>query len=230
MAQVFRTRLTEQFGMPRPLLVGGMMWLSTAARDGADAVALVGMEAGGHPGTNSHPAHGLAAETLPHLSVPLALGGAIGTGGQILGALAQGAEGVVLGSRLLTAREIWAHDAYKARLVGAGIDDTTTALARVGMTWRVLENDTARVVRAMEATPGLTFADFGERTSGRYGRDNAYERGDWNKGMLSCSAAAGFAKRIEPVGAILDALMAETDEAMHALCSRVSVAQTAGTS
>ncbi|MCC5969198.1 MAG: nitronate monooxygenase [Pararhodobacter sp.] len=336
MEQVFRTRLTELFGIKHPVLVGGMMWLSTAgfvaacaragvmafmtprsyptpgdfrdglgqaidmaagasvgvnltiprhtsgiptqeyleiaqklgvrafetagsqpgplidaiksgggrvihkctrprhalaaARDGADAVALVGMEAGGHPGTNPHPAHVLAAETLPHLTVPLALGGAIGTGGQILSALAQGAEGVVLGSRLLTAHEIWAHDAYKARLVQAGIDDTTTALTGFGVTWRVLANRTAQEVRELEARPGVTFSDFGEKVSGRYGRDNAYIRGDWNTGMLSCSAAAGFANRVEPVGVILDRLMADAQQAMQTLRSRVLDGQVAGTS
>ena len=54
----------------------------SAMRDGADAIALVGMEAGGHPGTNPHPAHILAAASLPGLEVPLAIGGGIGTGEQ----------------------------------------------------------------------------------------------------------------------------------------------------
>lgn len=323
MEQVFRTRLTELFEVPRPIFVGGMMWLSTAEfvaacaragvgafmtprsyptlgvyrtalgqaiemaegapvgvnltiprhtsgiptqdylkvaqnlgvrafetagsqpgdlieaikaggghvihkctrprhalaaeRDGADAVALVGMEAGGHPGTNPHPTHILAAETLPRLSVPLALGGGIGTGGQILAALAQGAEGVVIGSRLLTASEIWAHVAYKERLVAAGIDDTTTALTGFGVTWRVLNNATAHEVREIEARSGVTFADFGERVKGSYGRDHAYAGGDWERGMLSCSAAAGFSHHIEPAGDILDQLMEEACQSMQKL-------------
>jgi NADH:quinone reductase (non-electrogenic) len=191
-----------------------------AARDGADAVALVGMEAGGHPGTNPHPAHILAAEVLPQLEVPLVLGGGIGTGGQILAALAQGAEAVVIGSRLLTSTEIWAHRAYKDKLVSSGIDDTTTALARFGVTWRVLDNETAREVQEMERRPEIAYGDFGERVRGSFGRDNAYIQGAWQRGMLSCSAAVAFARRVEPVQEIIDELVREAQIAMLSLIGK----------
>jgi len=196
-----------------------------AERDGADAVALVGMEAGGHPGTNPHPAHILAAEALPQLGIPLVLGGGIGTGGQILAALAQGAEAVVIGSRLLTGAEIWAHPEYKQKLVLSGIDDTTTALARFGVTWRVLDNETAREVQEMERRPEISYGDFGERVRGTYGRDNAYMRGVWQRGMLSCSAAVAFARRVQPVGEIIEDLVREAEVAMVSLIGKSLIAK-----
>jgi NADH:quinone reductase (non-electrogenic) len=196
-----------------------------AERDGADAVTLVGMEAGGHPGTNPHPAHILAAEALPQLRVPLVLGGGIGTGGQILAALAQGAEAVVIGSRLLTGAEIWAHPEYKQKLVSSGIDDTTTALARFGVTWRVLDNETAREVQEMERRPEIAYGDFGERVRGTFGRDNAYRRGVWQRGMLSCSAAVAFSRRVQPVGEIIEELVREAEVAMVSLIGKSLIAK-----
>ncbi|MGY6571109.1 MAG: NAD(P)H-dependent flavin oxidoreductase [Salinarimonas sp.] len=193
---------------------------ASAQQDGADAVALVGMEAGGHPGTNPHPAHILAAEALPQLKAPLVLGGGIGTGGQILAALAQGAEAVVIGSRLLTSAEIWAHPSYKQKLISSGIDDTTTALARYGVTWRVLDNETAREVQEMERRPEIAFGDFGERVRGTFGRDNAYVRGVWQKGMLSCSAGVAFSRRVQPAGEIIEELMREAEVAMVSLTGK----------
>ncbi|HYP71428.1 MAG TPA: nitronate monooxygenase, partial [Variovorax sp.] len=79
---------------------------------GADAVALVGCEAGGHPGTNELPTFVLGALALERLRIPLALGGGIGTGRQVAAALALGADAVVMGTRFLVCEEIWAHENY----------------------------------------------------------------------------------------------------------------------
>ena len=90
-----------------------------AARDGVDALVLVGMEAGGHPGINPHPGHILLSNLLKEVDIPIALGGGIGTGRQILGCLAQGADAAVLATRFLTATEIDLHPNYAARMAAA---------------------------------------------------------------------------------------------------------------
>lgn len=188
-----------------------------AARAGADAIAFVGMEAGGHPGQNPHPAHVIATSARRQFSVPMAVGGAIGTGAQVLSALALGAGAAVIGTRLLTASEIWAHPSYKARLVETGIDGTGTALGRLGATWRVLDNATLRAVQEIEMRPNVTITDFGDLVRGRFGRDHAYSGGDPDKGMLSCSAAVGFAETVEPAERIIAGLVEEMEEAMSRL-------------
>ena len=188
-----------------------------AERDGADAVVIVGMEAGGHPGLNPHPAPVLLAHLRPKLRVPLAIGGGMGTGRQLAGMLAMGAEAVLMGTRFLTAAQIWAHPDYKARLVAATHDDTTTAMESIKATWRVLDNATAREIRRMEAEGDPRFEDFGAVVRGTYGRDNAYMRGDAEKGLLSCSSAVGFAQGVEPAAAIVASIIAEAREALGRL-------------
>ncbi len=178
-----------------------------AQDDGADAVALVGCEAGGHPGTNELPTFVLGALALERLQVPLALGGGIGSGRQIAAALALGADAVVMGTRFLVCEEIWAHDGYKRHLAAQPAEASTLALRSTGHPWRVLDNDTVQRTRVLEAEGACRYPDFGALATGRLGRDNAYAAGDWNTGLLSMGPAIGFADRVEPVQAVLQRLM-----------------------
>ena len=83
--------------------------------------------------------------------LPLVLGGGIGSGRQIAAALALGADGVVMGSRFMVAREVRAHEALKRRIVEVGPEGSTAILGSIGDTWRVLHNDAAREVKRLEA-------------------------------------------------------------------------------
>ncbi|MEC9435540.1 MAG: nitronate monooxygenase [Pseudomonadota bacterium] len=171
----------------------------------------------------------LLAHLLPKLRVPLAIGGGIGSGRQLAGMLAMGADAALMGTRFLTAAEIWAHPGYKARLVAATHDDTTTAMSSIKATWRVLDNETAREIRRMEAESDPAFEDFGAVVRGTYGRDHAYERGDAEKGLLSCSSAVGFAERVEPVEAIVSGIV-EGARAEFARLDAMRAAATRGAS
>lgn len=185
---------------------------------GADAVALVGCEAGGHPGTNELPAFVLGALALDRLRVPLALGGGIGTGRQIAAALALGADAVLMGTRFLVCEEIWAHDGYKRHLAAQPAEASTLALQSTGHPWRVLDNGTVQRTRAMEAEGACRYPDFGPLATGSLGRDSAYAQGDWNTGLLSMGSAVGFADRIESVGTVLRRLMDEASSCAARLC------------
>ena len=189
-----------------------------AQAQGADALALVGPEAGGHPGMNELPASLLCAYALEQVERPLAWGGGIGSGRQIAAALALGCDAVVMGSRLLACDEVSAHPNYKARLIASGAADSVMTLRSTGHPWRVLANDTAREVQRLEASGLNTYPGFGELTRGRTGRDGAYREGDSERGLLSLGPAIGFAREREPVASVLQALMAQ---ARHSL-SRVT--------
>ena len=182
-----------------------------AQEAGADAVALVGCEAGGHPGTNELPTFVLGALALEQLKIPLALGGGIGTGRQIAAALALGADAVLMGTRFLVCNEIWAHDDYKRHLASQAAEASTLALRTTGHPWRVLDNETVRRTRELEAGGANRYPDFGPLATGRLGRDGAYAAGNWDTGLLSMGPAIGFADRCEPVDAVVRRLM---DDAM----------------
>lgn len=185
----------------------------SAEKAGADAIALIGMEEGGHPGTNELPTMLMAALAIDQLSVPLVAGGGIGRGRQLAAVLAQGLDGVMIGSRFLVCEEIRAHRAYKEHLIGCDEHSTVRLLHSLGNTWRVLRNDTAHQIELIEKAGAADHESFGDLISGQGARD-CYGSGQWQRGMLSLGPAIAFAKSIEPLQTIVTEL---TDEAMLCL-------------
>jgi nitronate monooxygenase len=190
-----------------------------AERAGVDAVAVVGMEEGGHPGMNELPGSLLGALASQRVKVPVALGGGIGSGQQLLAALAQGLDGVVIGSRFLVCEEINAHRAYKEHLITCDEHSTVRLLHSLGNTWRVLANDTAREIAAIEKGGATDYGAYGDLISGTTARDHCYRHGDWQRGMLSLGPAIAFANQIQPLKEIVDCLMADAVAALSRLKS-----------
>lgn len=189
----------------------------SAERAGADAIALIGMEEGGHPGTNELPTMLMGALAAEQFNVPVVLGGGIGHGRQIAAVLAQGMEGVMIGSRFLVCEEINAHRRYKEHLLDCDEHSTVRLLHTLGNTWRVLRNETARQIDEIERAGATDHAAFGDLISGRHARDHCYEKGDWQRGMLSLGPSIAFARRIEPMRQIVAQLMTETRTALGRL-------------
>jgi len=171
------------------------------------------MEEGGHPGLNELPTMLMGALAVGQFRVPLVLGGGIGHGRQIAAALVQGLDGVLMGSRFLVCEEISAHHDYKAHLLTCNEHATVRVLQSLGNTWRVLRNDTAQQIEALEGSGVTDHAAFGDLIKGTTARDGCYATGDWHRGMLSLGPAIAFAQRIEPLSAIVSGLI---DEARHA--------------
>lgn len=186
---------------------------------GADAVALVGMEEGGHPGANELPTMLMGALALARgqFHVPLVLGGGIGHGSQLVAAMALGADGVLIGSRFLLSEEISTHPAYKDHLARCDEHSTMRLLHTLGNTWRVLRNDTARDVDAIERAGAADYADFGGLLDSRVARDGCYRDGDWRRGMLSLGPSIGFGTRVQPLADIVDELIQQARTALSRL-------------
>jgi nitronate monooxygenase len=92
-----------------------------AIEKGADGLIAVAAGAGGHAGTLSPFA--LIAEIRSWFDGPLALSGAIATGGGILAAQAAGADLAYIGSPFIATQEANATQAYKQAIVEAGAED-----------------------------------------------------------------------------------------------------------
>ncbi|MBS0393893.1 MAG: nitronate monooxygenase [Proteobacteria bacterium] len=92
-----------------------------AVDKGADGLVLVAAGAGGHAGTKSPFA--LVQEVREWFAGPIALSGAIATGGAILAAQAMGADLAYIGSAFIATDEARASDAYKQAIVAATSDD-----------------------------------------------------------------------------------------------------------
>ncbi len=197
--------------------VPGVRYAKKAESLGVDAVTVVGAEAGGHPGIEPVGTMVAAAAAARTIKIPLIVAGGIGTGAQLVAALALGADGVAMGTRLLVSDEIWAHRGYKERLVAAGETDTTLLLQSMRNTQRALKTEHVAMIQQLERdhadTPTLL-----PHIMGTHAR-KAYETGEYEKGLLSCGQGVVFADRIEPVAAIFSRIEAEAREAMQRLQS-----------
>jgi len=182
---------------------------------GVDAVAVVGAECGGHPGMEMVGTFVQAAVAARKLTIPLVIGGGVGTGAHLVAALALGADGVIVGTRFLVADEIWANIGFKNRLLDVDETSTTLALGSLRNTIRVLANDTVAEVQKLEAQ-GAGLADLMPLISGKIGRE-AYASGDWRRGLLAVGQAVAFADRLEPLADILNRMEAEARDALGRL-------------
>lgn len=194
----------------------------TAERIGVDAVCLVGMEEGGHPGANPLSTFVNGAVALQRVKIPLVVGGGIGCGQQIAAALAMGAAGVVMGSRFMVASEIEMHDAVKRRIVEMDERCSIAILGSLNDTWRVMDNATAREVQRLEAAGARQHADFGDLILSTRTRDRVYRDGHVDDGIVSLGPAGGFADAIEPAGAIVDRLMSDARRAARAFADSLA--------
>jgi len=188
-----------------------------AERAGVDAITLVGAECGGHPGGNKNSALILGGLASKNLSVPYVLGGGFGTGRQLAAALALGADGVVLGTRMTVADEICTNKDYKKHVVACDEKSTMTVLGSINKTMRVLRNETAEKVRAIEDAGGDILSEGRDLIRGTILKD-AYSSGNWNYGLSSLGPSACFANTTASVSEILDEIAFDTVKAL----SRVS--------
>jgi NAD(P)H-dependent flavin oxidoreductase YrpB (nitropropane dioxygenase family) len=105
--------------------VGSVAAAQTAFKDGVDLVIVQGLEAGGHNYAELPLDEAVAAvrKSLGPDPMLLAAGG-ISDGAKIARVMSLGADGVMLGSRLVASNEANAHDVYKAALVASDGSDT----------------------------------------------------------------------------------------------------------
>jgi nitronate monooxygenase len=178
----------------------------SAEKLGVDAVTLVGIDGGGHPGMDIASSFAMAPLAAERLRIPFAIAGGIGTGRQLLAALAVGADGVLLGSRMLAAAEIWAHPDYKQQLMALGERDTRLVLASFQNNHRVLANETAKIVAGMEAERIREVDRYLPLMTGTLTR-RAYETGNLREGLIDLGPAVAYVREHQTVEQIFDELL-----------------------
>ncbi|MBO6835406.1 MAG: nitronate monooxygenase [Alphaproteobacteria bacterium] len=184
---------------------------------GVDMVSIVGAECGGHPGMDMIGSMVNAALAERRLTIPFLIGGGIGTGSQLVAALAMGAAGVVVGTRFLVAEEVAAHPNYKQALVDASELDTALTMQTVRNTIRTLRNETTDLVSKLETdNPEIGIAGLMPHVSGKIGRE-AYRTGDVSRGMLSAGQSLGLTDRVEPLADIVAGMEREAMAALARL-------------
>ena len=110
----------------------GIPWIHKTARIrdaihaeklGADAVIMVGLEGVGFKNPEQLPLLITITWGIRQLNIPLIAAGGIGDARGLLGALAMGAEGIMMGTAFMATRECRMNDAAKQRMVALKPDD-----------------------------------------------------------------------------------------------------------
>jgi nitronate monooxygenase len=168
-----------------------------AVEKGADGLIAVAAGAGGHAGVKSPFA--LISEIRAWFDGPLALSGAIATGGAILAAQAMGADLAYIGSAFIATDEARASAAYKQCIVESSSDDIVYSSLFTGVHGNYLKPS----VRAAGLDPDqlpegnasqMDFANLGAKA--------------W-KDIWGCGQGIGVVDAVRPVAQVVSRLDAE---------------------
>ena len=187
----------------------------SAQKAGVDAVTVFGTEGGGHIGEVGLTTMVLVPTAVDALSIPVIAAGGIVDGRGLVAALALGAEGVTVGTRLLVTAECPIHDNLKRALASATELDTLPILGTLRNTVRAWKNPAALKVAELESKQ----ADLGEILSVVAGTatKRMYEDGDLDAGVIPCSQSIGLVHEVKPVAQVIDAMMREASEILGRL-------------
>jgi nitronate monooxygenase len=167
--------------------VGSVEEAEAAVEAGCDFVVAQGIEAGGHlRGASS--VDDLLPAVLRRVKVPVLAAGGIGTARRVAELLAEGADGVRVGTRFVATRESAAHALYIDRLLEASAEDTVVT-THYGEDWPDAPH---RVLRAALAEA--------EASGWRQTRPPARGDGD-GAGAMAMYAGTGVGEVIRVMGA-----------------------------
>ncbi|MBS1195473.1 MAG: Enoyl-[acyl-carrier-protein] reductase [Actinobacteria bacterium] len=184
----------------------------TAVDLGADAIVIDGFECAGHPGEDDVTSLVLIPRAVEALEVPVIGSGGFGDGRGLAAALALGAEGVNMGTRFLATREAPVHDRVKQALVERDERSTRLALRSLRNTVRVLHNAVVDRILEIEGRPGPTdFAELAPLVSGQVAREQVWQQGDVDGGVLTAGQVTGLIHDIPTVAELVGRIVAEAE-------------------
>ncbi|WP_347552271.1 nitronate monooxygenase [Pseudalkalibacillus hwajinpoensis] len=161
-----------------------------AEKAGADLVVGEGFEAAG---INSHleiTTMTLIPQLATNVSIPVIAAGGIGDGRGLAAALALGADGVQLGTRLIATKESPYHKHYMERILNANDTDTVIVGRRAGKVRRILKTSYADRLQEAEANE-MNPEEF-ERLTGEDRHSVGAIEGRLDEGFLNGGQISGL--------------------------------------
>lgn len=184
-----------------------------AAEAGADVVIAQGTEGGGHVGLMGTMV--LVPQVVRAVApVPVLAAGGIADGAGLAAALMLGAEGVLLGTRLLATPEAPLPDNFKAAICRSDGHDTLLSELPDVIAGQVWPGAFARVLRTPFIQEWLgREGEVRQRRVELLGRiQRARRDGDVDHGALLIGQDAGLIDHVEPAGEIVERLVRQAEE------------------
>jgi NAD(P)H-dependent flavin oxidoreductase YrpB (nitropropane dioxygenase family) len=193
----------------------GLIWIHKAARVkdairaaklGADAVIIVGLEGTGFKSPEQLPTMLSLIWTLREIDIPVIAAGGIGDARGMLGALGTGAEGIMMGTAFMATKECPLNDRMKEAIIKASFDNAE-------LRHRVLSvadpGDLEEVMKLRGTVPTDRWLLMLERVNLKDPRwrdpDSAGQDSDSRLNMVSL--AAGVIDEVKPVKKFIDGLI-----------------------
>ena len=188
---------------------------ASAQKLGVDAVTLIGYGSGGHIGMDNVASFIMIPMAVSRLDIPVIAGGGVADGKGFLGALAMGAEAVLMGTAFFATKESPAHDAIKERLVQTKETDTCLILNTIHNPIRCVKNKLADECLALEEK-NATFEEILTAVAGGKGK-LAYDSGDTEISPIACGQIVGAIDQVKTVKQVIDDIVNEADTLMERL-------------
>lgn len=189
---------------------GGVRFAKTAEQIGCDAVSVIGMECGGHPGPYDTGSLVLIRAAAEQIKIPIIAGGGFADAAGFVAALALGADGVLMGTRFMATRECPAHPKFKEWLVKATESDVVVTQRSIRNPARNLLNEPAQRVLELEGK-GAALEELLQYTSGQNSQ-KVYFEGDLEAGLAECGQAVGLIHDIPAVKEVIDGIIHTAEE------------------
>ena len=141
--------------------VGTLDEARRAVDAGVDGLIVEGAEAGGVRSTTALHMFSLLQQVRAHVDVPIVAAGGIADGYGMAGAFALGAEGVIMGTRFMSAAESPAHHNWKQAIADCDVTLTASPVQSPDKLMRAVRNDFSEAVVRGDITYDSPYAgDF----------------------------------------------------------------------
>jgi enoyl-[acyl-carrier protein] reductase II len=203
------TAMLKEAGLTVFHVVPSLAGALRAVEAGVDGLIVEGGEGGGFKNAKDVSTMVLVPQVVAAVDVPVVAAGGIMDGRSMAAAFALGAEGVLMGTRILTAAESPVHANWKQAIIDADATDTVFLnRAGPGPALRALRTErTTRIER--EGSPNI-FGEFADTQAVYFG-------GDLEAGIALTGQVAGRIDAVKPVAQIFAETMAEYEQVRAAL-------------
>jgi enoyl-[acyl-carrier protein] reductase II len=181
-----------------------------AVNAGVDGLVVEGGEGGGFKSTRPVSTMVLLPQVCGAFDVPVIAAGGIVDGVSMAAAFALGAEGVQMGTRMVSAAESPVHPNYKALVTGADASDTVVLSAHSSPAYRVMRTEFSQ---SLEQEPTVVMG----RTIGMDGILKLYFEGDLDAGFAFGGQGAGRISDVISVREIVHETVREFYEVVASL-------------
>ncbi|GGK31381.1 enoyl-ACP reductase II [Caldalkalibacillus thermarum] len=202
-------------GIKVMVVVSTVRQAKKAEEAGADVIVAEGFEAAGKNSPKELTTMTLIPQVARAVSCPVVAAGGIGDGRGFLAALALGARGVQMGTRLIATMEAHVHEHYQQALLESGDEDTLVVGRRYGRVTRLLKTPYAERIAQAERD-GMEEHEFLRKLD-----EESHYRGailgQLDQGHVNAGQISGAIDRIVTVQELFESMVDEAYQALGAL-------------